>query len=214
MLPFAVPAAMVIMATAVLAVASRTEAEVVALKTGERVECVVKRVSNAEVVVDVGGDSLTFQRDEVAVIYLGATAQAAARSPLHDALRVLEGLQSQVSAGVSYRDYAQRVTEAKAAVEQLLAEEPPGAARTALAEALGFYVYAADAWSARIANTNFDGIGANPLIEACEPLEQEVVGGHKRASARGIQVAFLGIEPLFGCASGRVLAAKGLLREP
>src|SRR5207302_1764807 len=104
----------------------------------------------------------------------GAPPRSLVGSPLNDALKVLKGLQSATSAGVNYRDYAPRVTDAKIQVDQLLGDAPDGPTKTALAEALGFYVYASNAWNAGIAKSNYEAVALNPLYDKCEPLKREV----------------------------------------
>ena len=147
----------------------------------------------------------------------GAPPKTVGGSLLNDALRVLKGLQSATSAGVNYRDYAPRVTDAKIQVDQILGEAPDGPLKTALAEALGFYVYASNAWNAGIARSNYEAVALNPLFEKCEPLKRKIESLDSRswvpgATGRGIAIAISGVEPLFNCANERVIAAERLLR--
>jgi hypothetical protein len=96
------------------------------------------------------------------------------------------------------------------------------AVKTALADALGFYVYASNAWNARLTKSisNHEALGVNPLFEKCEPLKREVEsfnrsvpsGGLSPALNRGISVSSAGVEPLFICANERVTTAERLLR--
>lgn len=204
---------------ATLIIVLRCDAEVVELKTGQRVEGVVKSVTAAEVLLDVAGQSLSFPREKVAAIYFGPPPRTTGGSPLNDALRVLKGLRSATSAGVNYRDYAPRVTDAKIQVDQMLGDAPDGPIKMALAEALGFYVYASNAWNAQIAGSNYEAIALNPLFEKCEPLKRKMESldprlsrGLPAATSRGISISIVGVEPLLNCASERVSAAEGLLR--
>ena len=209
-----VPLLLVVSVLAALAPCVSARAEVVALRTGERVDCTVQSVSATQVTIDVAGDTLVFPREEVAAIYLSVPGRQGTGSPLSDAVQVLKGLQSAVRGGADYRDYSRHVTAAQGLLRGLLAEAADGPTKQAVADALAFYVFASEAWKARNTNSNFDQIGANPLIEKCEPLREEVVEGLRRIPSRGIKVAFLGMESIFGCASDRLLVAETLLREP
>src|SRR3989442_1564662 len=114
---------------AVLAIVMASDAEVIELKTGQRVEGTVKSVNSTEVLLDVAGQPVTFPREKVAAIYFGAPPRGLVGSPLNDVLKVLKGLQSATGAGVNYRDYAPRVTDAKIQVDQLLGDTPDGPAK-------------------------------------------------------------------------------------
>jgi hypothetical protein len=108
-------------------------------------------------------------------------------------------------------------------------------AKTSLAEALGFFVYASNAWNAHITGgTNLEqleALGRNPLLDKCEPLRRQLHGKVKndgsigdvpplpfvkRGSAKFVSLGLListdGIQPLLDCASERVAAAEGLVR--
>ena len=194
-------------------------AETVELKTGQRIEGVVKSVTAEEVLLDVAGQALKFPRENVSAIYFAAPPKGTVVNPLNDALRVLKGLQSATSAGVSYRDYAPRVTDAKIQVDQMLGDAPDGQAKTTLAEALNFYVYASNAWNARIARSNYEALAVNPLFEKCQPLKRQIesldrrgAGGLSAATSRGISISIAGVEPLFNCANERVTTAEQFLR--
>lgn len=207
------PASAVAIATiGTFAVVAACAAEVVELKTGQRVEGELKSVTPTEVLLDVAGQPITFPREKVAIIYFGTPPKGSGGSPLSDALRVLKGLQSATSAGVNYRDYAPRVTDAKIQVDQMLGDAPDGPIKIALADALGFYVYASNAWNARVARSNYEVIALNPLYEKCEPLKREVErldrGRSRELSSRGISISIVGVSPLFDCANERLNEAE------
>lgn len=186
------------------------EADTVELKTGQRIDGEVKSVTSTDVVLDVAGQPLTIARAKVSAIYYGVrppTTSPAAKmsSPLKDALRVLKGLQSATSAGISYRDYAPRVTDAKIQVDRMLDDAPDGTAKVAMAEALGFYVFAAHVWNVSIYKSNFESIAADLSLERCLPLKEEVERFERPsdtpyhlsvATNRGITIAAVGVNPL------------------
>jgi hypothetical protein len=199
-----------------------SNAETVELKTGQQIDGAVKIVTSTDVQLDVAGQPLTLPREKVAAIYFGAkprttaSGSPSATKPLSEALQVLKGLQSATNAGVSYRDYAPRVTDAKIQADRLLGNSPEGAAKADLVTALEFYVYASNAWNAHISGSNYAAIGTNPLADKCALLTQTLasLGSHASGSdtKRGIAISIVGIEPLFKCASERISEAEHLVR--
>jgi hypothetical protein len=129
-------------------------AEVVELKTGQRVEGNFKEATARGVVIEVGGQAIAFPREKVRAIYFGPVPAPTQPSGIQEALRALKALQSVTSAGVNYRDYAPRVGDAKIQVDRYVSE-PKGTiaeTRSAIAAAMGFYILASSAWSASMTN--------------------------------------------------------------
>src|SRR5712692_6783873 len=95
--------------------------DTIELKTGEKIDGRFKQATSAGVVMEVGGQSITVPIARVRAIYLGAAPTTAkADSTATDALEALKALQSVTSSGVSYRDYAPRVLDAKVKVDKYL----------------------------------------------------------------------------------------------
>jgi hypothetical protein len=92
-------------------------------------------------VLEVGGQSITVPIAKVRAIYLGfapnaAKASSSATEAIIDALK---GLQSVTNSGVSYRDYAPRVLDAKIKVDKYLSGGSAGdAARPAIRLAMQY----------------------------------------------------------------------------
>jgi len=135
----------------VLVTAPFASADVVELKTGETVQGVLKEVNGTKVVIEVGGQSIAFERAKVRAFHVGApppgavsrgVGEALNSSPAtlatSEAMRALKGLQS-ITAGsktdttisgawqpptlpVTYDQYAPRVLDAKVMVDRFLAE--------------------------------------------------------------------------------------------
>jgi len=127
----------------------------------------------------------------------------------------MKGLQSATSAGISYRLRAR--CHRREDPGQMLGAAPDGPAKTALAKALGFYVYASNARTARVARSNYEALALNPLFERCEPLKRSVeslqsgsrgMRSLPAATTLGVAISFRGVEPLFACANERVIAAE------
>jgi hypothetical protein len=207
----------IILSCLVATVALTCAAETVELKSGERNEGTLKAITADEVVLEVAGQPLKFPRQNVSAIYFGAPPQGTVANPLNDALTTLKGLQSAVNGSVSYRDFAPRVTDAKIHVDQLLSDAPDGPAKTSLAEALGFYVYASSAWNANITSNpvQYVSLARNPLYFECEPLKRQV-RSHRplrdSAASLGIAICVYGVQPILECASEHVDTAERLVR--
>ena len=163
----------------------------------------------------MAGQSLKFPREKVSAIYFAAPAKGAVANPLEDALRVLKGLQSAVNVGVTYGYFATRVTDAKIHLDQMLSGSPDGPAKTSLAEALGFYVYAANAWNATITDdsNSREALGRNPLFDKRESLKG-LAASYPGASGRttGLPIATMsGVNRILNCASERIATAERLI---
>ena len=96
--------------------------DTIELKTGERIEGTFKQATSAGAVIEVGGQPISIPLEKVKAIYFGAVPSASptAPPPARDALDALRGLQSVVESGLTYRDYATRVLDAKVKVDRYL----------------------------------------------------------------------------------------------
>ena len=100
-------------------------ADVVELTTGQRVEGTFQQATPRGVSIEVGGQTITFEQEKVRAIYFGsAPAAAVPPSPAREALLSLKALQSVTRAGIAYREYSQRVNDAKIQVDRVLDELP------------------------------------------------------------------------------------------
>jgi hypothetical protein len=138
-------------------------------------------------------------------------------NPLTNALQVLQGLQSATDGGISYQDYAPRVTDAKIQVDRMLSDTPDSAPKAAIVEALAFHVFASYAWNAKIFSHNYDGLALNPLSVRCTPLQEAIAtrglpngGSISDTTRKGISIAF-GFNELIICANNATMKAKQLL---
>ncbi len=133
--------------------------DVVELKTGERLEGTFKQATSAGVVIEVGGQSITMPLEKVRAIYLGSAPAPAGQVPkisaALDALQSLKALQSATEVGVSYRDYATRVLDAKVKVDQFVqsSQEKDTPGRDVMRVAMRYYELASQAWNGHITNS-------------------------------------------------------------
>jgi hypothetical protein len=179
-------------------------ADVVELKAGQRVDGVVKSISAKNVVIEVDGQAVSFERTKVGVIYLGgaptisnfsmATTNSlpnpiAAPSLRVAALQSLKGLQSATTAGINYTSYAPRVTDAEIIVDRYLSEETSDlqAVKVPLKAAMQFYALAAKAWNYEVSGQlNFTLDGSSELIAQCTVAQQVINAGRAQQTLRGV----------------------------
>jgi hypothetical protein len=161
-----------------------TFADTVELKTGEKIEGTFKQATAAGAVIEVGGQSLTFTMDKVRAIYLGAAPPAMPATSLDtDALDALRSLQSVTSSGVSYRDYAPRVLDAKVKVDKLLsADTSAGPRRDHIRLSMRYYEFASTAWNSKISNSGrYAEVGAalrnDPAFSKCPGVQALFASG-------------------------------------
>lgn len=207
----------------ILSCASFAIADVVELKTGQRVEGTLKKLSLSSASIEVGGQLITFESGKIRAIYFGAApgpAPSTARpSHAQDALRALKDLQSATSANVTYRDYGPRVTDTKIRVDRYLRSPEQGDAnvREALKLALGSYVAIASLWG----NILFGPIGVErrkildhtlAVFASCKTQEPDIQTKIIEFSVAGTSALLPGsrtaLPAMFECASERVNELK------
>ena len=100
-------------------------ADVVELKTGQRIEGTFKQATPTGVVIEVGGQTIRFDREKVRAIYFGSAppgqvspAISGSTERAKRALDAVRALQSATRAGVNYREYSARVLDAKVSVDR------------------------------------------------------------------------------------------------
>jgi len=203
-------------------------ADVVELKTGQRIEGTFRQAGPSGVVIEVGGQTITFDQDKVRAIYFGSAPTQAQSQPsaLTETLKALKALQSVTRGGIAYRDYAPRVNDAKIVVDRYLQEPPEqgsGEVRSAIADAMDYHVLAASAWNARVTRGDYTRAGTDPAIEKCPEakriLDQELQKRGPRPGDPlplsyyvGSTLAYFGLPALWSCASDRIAEAERALK--
>lgn len=190
-------------------------ADVIELKTGQRVEGTLKQATPASVSVEVGGQTITFEGEKVRAIYFGAPLTSQTQpSARDDAMKSLRGLRSVTEGGVAYRDYATRMSDAKIVVDRYLAEAKNDTTVPAIRLTMGFYAFAASAWNAKITKNReaIIELGAHPLVQECEVLRSSPVTQQSSGSPyrMGLAVMF-GVEMIWSCAADKLAEAEKLL---
>lgn len=202
-------------------------ADVVELRSGQRVEGTFKRVDDSAVRIEVGGRIVTFAPAEVREIYYGpalappAPVQRPAQLPERDeALAVFRSVER---TGVTYQEYAPRLSEAQVAVDcYLQAEDGAPAVKGAIADSFHFYAFAGTAWKAGLSRGNYAAVGTDSALKRCEPAQQVIAESKRRApfiwrskgageaTTTGMVIADEGLAALWSCASDRLAAAERL----
>jgi hypothetical protein len=189
-------------------------ADVVELKNGQRVEGTFQQATPSGIVIEVGGQRIVFKQGQVRAIYFGsappssssaAPVTSAQPSAAQDALKALRGLQSVTTSGISYREYAPRVSDAKITVDQYL-REPGGdpEAKKAIATTMGYHVLASSVWNVEVSERNASD-RANRLSRL---LQQPIV---KTCSDLTPVTGAPGVPTIWECASAKLADAERLL---
>ena len=192
-------------------------ADVVELKTGERIEGAFKQALGGKVTISVAGQLITLDQAKVAAVYFGsAPKNVAARRPSADALAALKNLQSVVGAGTIYRDYSSRVSDAKATVDRFRETAEGQPAAVALDQAARLHVQALHAWTERLQRGSMD-LKRDPVIIPCLSL-RGVLRPSEAADpgplAFATQEARLASQQaLWSCASDKIAEAEKLIAK-
>ncbi len=164
-----------------LLVAPPAFADVIELKTGQRVEGTLKTATPASVTVEVGGQAITFEGDKVRAIYFGAAPVSGgvqSVTPAREAITALRGLESATSARVSYRDYGPRLQDTKIVVDRYVQSRAEPEAQPTIQAAMDFYLLASRAWALQIirgpSQAQYENVGRDPVISQCQRLSEFV----------------------------------------
>jgi hypothetical protein len=162
-------------------------ADVVELKTGQRVDGRLTHATPTSVSIEVAGQVLTIETDRVRAIYFGAAPPPVATE--FESLSALKALQSVTRVGVTYRDYATRLGDAKIGVDRglLAVRTASPEAACAIETAIRYYTAVGRAWSANISHERSWSVGKSELPTGCRFYEEAKVREEERV--RGIPTA-------------------------
>jgi hypothetical protein len=214
--------------------------DTVELKTGERLEGTFRQASASGVLIEVGGQPITLPLEKVHAIYFGAgkISSVVGPAPSQEAVDALKALRSVTESGISYRDYASRVLDAKVKVDRYLssAANDGAALRSGIGLAMREYELASQAWSTAISTSvgtlavatsvgrTLDG---DPEISKCPAIRQWIDQTNQTAARSRVtrnnspdqRAAMIGLlagqRPalLWTCASAHVAEAERLLAQ-
>ena len=141
-------------------------ADMLELRTGERIEGSVVQVSTTTVSVETGGRTLSFARTQVRAIYFGAPA-AIPSGAAREALEALKALRAALAAGVNRKEYEPRLEETRKVVDRYLAgpRATDPELRDSIQAAMRYYLIVAEAW--KRAARDRTRVPSEPLLEEC-----------------------------------------------
>lgn len=203
-------------------------ADVVELKTGERIEGKLQSVSpDGGVVIETGGRMVRLDRSGVAAVFFGeAPVSRAALRAARDAVRALGAVHAVVMQSVAYPDYATAVAGAAAVVDGYLREPERGDAelRSTVRNVLALYLLGERAWRAISEQRDYAAVGRDPVIAQCPPLTRLLAESREKegylwgrgrgsdpATTAGIVIAARGVNPIWACAADKLGVAYQLL---
>jgi hypothetical protein len=225
--------------TVVLALALTTPAwpDVVELKTGQHIEGTLKQATGTSVVIEIGGQAITFPAEKVKAIYYGTAAETKAAvstaDPALEAITALKNVESVLKAGVSYRDYSARVLGAKIVTDRMPSKNPE--AKKAVDLATEFYVIASVAWNASLARpgapsweAQYAQAGGNPVVKECPAMWAQIQNSEANRATMsrpanapspapepvryGLTISFKK-DLLWSCASDKIAEAERFLKQ-
>ena len=199
--------------------------DILELKTGERIEGTFKQATAAGAVIEVAGQPITIPLEKVKAIYFGvaSSSTAAGPPPSQEAMDALKALRSVTQSGIAYRDYAQRMLDAKVKVDRYLSSpgNDPAEFRKPIQTAMHEYELASQAWSNTINVTlAIASIGKtimeDPETASCPTIKPLIdrLNPKKKIQDQYLEIAFrVGERPalLWTCASAQVAEAERLI---
>lgn len=201
-------------------------ADVIELRSGQRVEGTFKGADDSAVRIEIDGRIVTFAPAQVRAIYYGSAPASTTPASLverDEAIGALEALRSVARTGVTYREYAPRVGEAQLVVDRYLQKEDGAPAiKGAIADSFRFYALAGAAWNAGLSRGNYATVGTDSALARCAHA-QRVIAESKRKSpflwrakgagegaTTGMVIATDGIAALWSCASDKLAEVEKL----
>ena len=210
------------------------QGDTVELKTGERLDGRFKQATSAGAVIEIAGQPMTIPLEKVRAIYLGsapapANAAPTGPTPLEEVMVALKALRSVTGSGISYRDYSQRVLDAKVKFDVYVSSKSTesGAVRDAVESAMQWYELSSQAWGDSVGNSfNFlNSVGTavlmNNKLSTCPSVIQALTLAYRPRKpptpTERIQHAGIAImtqpSSLWPCASAQVDEAERLLAK-
>ena len=210
-------------------------ADVVELKSGERVEGALKEATPAGVMIDVAGQSIRFDVSKVRAVYFGPpgpppsppppgssspTASAAPKPPAsaEGVLQLVLSLRSAVKGGTTLREYEGRVNDAAPLVELQLAGLPRDAGAAAIRDAMRYYLLVESAWSNQATASRTVWLKKDDALARCPGYQDYARKMQEKGEAfyaermRSYLVIADGVIPvLWSCASDKITEAEKLL---
>lgn len=230
---FKFPALLAFVLSFFLTLPEAMAADTIELKSSERLEGKFKQATSAGVVIEIGGQPVSFALDKVAAIYFAGVsipkpATSHTSSLFADALKALKTLDSVVSVGPKFLQYNEHLITAKSQIDPYLNQSNanPDPARAAIKQAIDYHLLAARAWNSSLTRGDSKTIGTDPLWLKCEPFQEflrtpsqdTLMETMRKLSlkdpiALGVVACFSGPPFLMKCGSQATAEAEKLMKE-
>lgn len=192
-------------------VVSMSWADVVELKTGERVEGKIQQASPTGVVLEVGGQKIRFETEKVKAIYFGNVPVVQSNKPslAGESIGALKALQSMTTVNVNYRDYSQYVNNTKIQVDRYI--EDPGKEdseiKQKLRQAIGYHFLASRVWGLSLQ-------GILGKLQAAKMISEELPPPSECSVNNAVEsMPGEAVKSLWSCASRKISEAEKMLSE-
>jgi hypothetical protein len=135
---------------------SAATAEVVELRDGRRFEGKLQQATQMGVLIEVGGQALTFSADQVRAIYYDLAPVVSLKadpSPSRTGLAALQAFRKKLGEGLTSREYSTLLADVTLKIEAVRRDDTvPEPVRATLEKALGYYNSAASVWEGSLRN--------------------------------------------------------------
>jgi hypothetical protein len=212
--------------------ANLSDAALVVLKNGNKVEGKFLSASNNEIQIEVASQILKIKVVEISYVSFdgqtpkqasGVAKQDQSQVAAKEAIRSLKAINSVLSTGVNYSEYKTRVNEAKIKVDEFLSNNKTGNQDLLkhMEDAMGYYAAAGLAWTSSI-NKNelmYSELAQNQYCMNCDALQKSLSEFKNRSKdpnwdkrMEGIAIGIMGKEPLWECAETSISNAERFLK--
>jgi hypothetical protein len=135
---------------------SAAAAEVVELRDGRRFEGKLQQATQMGVLIEVGGQALTFSADQVRAIYYDQAPVLSGKadpSPGQTGLAALQAFRKKLGEGVTSREYSALLADVTLKMEAVRRDDRvPAPVKDVLEKALGYYNSASSVWEGSLRN--------------------------------------------------------------
>ncbi len=223
----AVRAPITVLVASLLLCTQLSWADVVELKTGQRIEGTLRQTTQAGVVIEVAGQMIRFDREKVRAIYFGpappgqvSPVAAGSTDRAKRTLDAVRAVQSATRAGVNYREYSARVLDAKVSVDREFAgwDEPSDQAmREQIAGAMELYLTVSEAWNTKLTKQFPANVynATDRTLELCPTwasLKREMVKKEPSLALYERRISDIDFKYLWSCASEKITEAERALK--
>lgn len=145
-----------LVALLIASLGSAAAKEVVELRDGRRFEGKLQQATQMGVLIEVGGQALTFSADQVRAIYYDQAPVVSLKtdpSPGQTGLAALQAFRRKLGEGMTSREYSTLLADVTLNMEAVRRDERvPAPVKDVLEKALGYYNSASSVWEGSLRN--------------------------------------------------------------